>query len=111
MANTPVCPPDPIPNEFQDDVSLLDADVRALFGALCLPYHCQAAFAQGGFRTIADLADRWPSKAEARQSSPKDLGFQDGQNGHTATSSLLASIRMGQAVDQAAERVKQKQQL
>eukprot|EP00971_Amphidinium_carterae_P226410 4491014-Amphidinium_carterae.1 len=110
-AAVPVCPPDPIPSEFQNDIALLDADLRAMFGALSSPYHCQATFAQGGFKTVADLADRWPSKTEARTSAPEDLGFKVGQNNHTAVTSLLVSVRIGQAIDQALERVKQKQTL
>eukprot|EP00971_Amphidinium_carterae_P253751 5037472-Amphidinium_carterae.1 len=86
-------------------------DLRAMLGALSIPYHCQAAFAQGGLKTVADLADRWPSKADARDSAAKDLGFRDGENGHTALTSLLISVRIGQAVEQALERVKQRQQL
>eukprot|EP00971_Amphidinium_carterae_P051366 1011707-Amphidinium_carterae.1 len=111
MAASPVCPPDPIPEEFLNDVSLLDTDLRAMLGALSIPYHCQAEFAKGGFKTVADLADRWASKADARASAAKDLGFQDGENGHTALTSLLISVRIGQAVEQALERVKQRQQL
>eukprot|EP00971_Amphidinium_carterae_P003947 78411-Amphidinium_carterae.1 len=111
MATPPVCPPDPIPEDLVNDVSLLDTDLRAMLGALSIPYHCQAQFAKGGFKTVADFADRWASKVEAKASAPKDLGFEEGQNGHTALTSLLVSVRIGQAVDQALERVKQRQQL
>eukprot|EP00971_Amphidinium_carterae_P249515 4952570-Amphidinium_carterae.1 len=111
MAAVPVFPPDPIPTDLQDDISLLDFDLRAMLAALSIPYHCQAAFAKGGFKTIADLADRWASKEEARKSAPADLGFREGQNGHTASTSLLVSVRLGQATVQTQDRVKQKQQL
>eukprot|EP00971_Amphidinium_carterae_P025962 512067-Amphidinium_carterae.1 len=68
-ASPPVSPPDPIPKEFLKDVSMLDADLRAMLGALSIPYHCQAKFAQGGFKTAADFADRRASKAEAKSSA------------------------------------------
>eukprot|EP00971_Amphidinium_carterae_P091450 1810554-Amphidinium_carterae.1 len=72
MAN-PICPPAAIPDQFQTAVSLLDTDLQALFGSLSVPYHAQCAFAEAGFRTLADLADRWPSKAVARERAPTDL--------------------------------------
>eukprot|EP00971_Amphidinium_carterae_P332102 6466085-Amphidinium_carterae.1 len=107
----PICPPNPIPTELETDVGKLDSDLRALFGSLSIPFHVQAAFARSGFSTIADLADRWPSKSDARKSGPDDLGFKDGSNGHTAATSLVTAVRLGQAIETAQERVKQRQQL
>eukprot|EP00971_Amphidinium_carterae_P128169 2538851-Amphidinium_carterae.1 len=108
---TPVCPPDPIPEDLESDVGKLDTDLRALFGSLSIPYHVQAAFAQSGFSTVADLADRWANKSEARSQGPADLGFKAGSNNHTAASSLVTAVRLGQAIEAAQERVKHRQQL
>eukprot|EP00971_Amphidinium_carterae_P231516 4594843-Amphidinium_carterae.1 len=72
MAN-PICPPTTIPERFQASIALLDTELPALFGSLSIPYHAQCLFAKAGFRTLADLADRWPSKAVAREKAPADL--------------------------------------
>eukprot|EP00971_Amphidinium_carterae_P199882 3967251-Amphidinium_carterae.1 len=80
MAN-PICPPTTIPEQFQAAIALLDTDLQALFGSLSIPYHAQCSFAEAGFRTLADLAGRWPSKAVARDKAPADLQFRPGDVG------------------------------
>eukprot|EP00971_Amphidinium_carterae_P263829 5234385-Amphidinium_carterae.1 len=60
---------------------------------------------------MADLADRWTDKAEARKSGPSDLGFAVGSNGHTEATSLHTAVRLGQAIVAAQERGKQRQEL
>eukprot|EP00971_Amphidinium_carterae_P048076 946584-Amphidinium_carterae.1 len=103
MAN-PICPPTAIPECFQASIGLLDTDLQALFGSLSIPYHAQCSFAEAGFRTLADLADRWPSKTVAREKAPVDLQFRPGDNGHTDSTSLLTNVRLGQAIEHAQSR-------
>ena len=42
----------------------------------------------GSYVTVEDLADRWNTPAAARENGPRDLGFQDGENGFNARASF-----------------------
>ena len=65
------------------------------------PYYIQAALADDGFTTMADIAMRWPSPAKAREDSAKDYKFEDGTAGYTKTTSLRTAIRVQQLVEAA----------
>ena len=93
--------PDPCPVAYVASIAMLQEDVKNLMQNQQVPYFVMAQFAKEGFSSMADLADRWTDKAEARQNAAKDLGFEDTQNGYDAKSSLRASIRLGQAVEAA----------
>jgi hypothetical protein len=66
-----------------------------------IPYYIQAALADEGFLTMADIAMRWPSPSKVREEAPKDYKFEDGSAGYTKASSLRTAIRLQQLVEAA----------
>ena len=63
MAAAPAKPPEEVPAEIKEDVAKLQKP--------------------------EDLADRWNTPAAARDNGPRDLGFQDGENGFNAQTSAF----------------------
>eukprot|EP00974_Lingulodinium_polyedra_P048497 4657138-Lingulodinium_polyedra.AAC.1 len=57
---------------------------------------------------MLDLADRWTSKEDCRNKSPKDYRFQGGQNGWDEATSLRAAIYLAQATEHAKHLAKQR---
>ena len=99
--------PDAIPATYAGDVATLNPDTHILLNAHRVPYSVQAAMAKEGYTTIADIADRWLTKAACRSDSPKDYNFNAGENGFDEKTSLRTAIRLSQAVEAAQGRTLQ----
>ena len=83
-----------VPAEIKEDVAKLQ--VRVI----------QAALGASGYVTVEDLVDRWNTPAAARDNGPRDLAFQDGENGFNAQTSAFTAMRLLQAVRVAANLVR-----
>ena len=68
-------PPDAIPEQYKDQVDLLHQQVLTIFQSKEIPYFIMARMAADGYRSVEDLADRWPTITEARNNAPADLQF------------------------------------
>ena len=62
-----------------------------------VPYFIQSALAKGDYLSVEDLDDRWDTPELARQTGPKELKFDIGENGYTEASSKLAAMKLYQA--------------
>ena len=101
---TLIAAPDPIPSSEAPRINKLQSDAHLCMNAFQVPYFIQGQLAEDGFVTLADLADRWPDKATARTSGPKDYGFLPNSNGYDDKSSLRTAVRLAQAVESAMHR-------
>ena len=74
--------PDPVPPQYENDISTLHKQVRTLMDLKQIPYMIQAALAAEEYRSIEDIADRWNSPDLTRSDGPKELGFEPNKNGY-----------------------------
>ena len=82
MAAAPAKPPEEVPAEIKEDVAKLQKPLAAILVGKEISWVIQAALGASGYVTVEDLADRW--NTPARDNGPRDLGFQDGENGFNA---------------------------
>ena len=101
MTDATTCPPAPCPAAYTADVGLWDIQPKQTFIDHSVPWFVIAAMAKEGYRTLADLADRYQDVATTRTQAPKEYRFEDGQNGFTEGTSTLAAIRLWHAVSAA----------
>ena len=69
-----------------------------------IPYFIMAKMAADGYRSVEDLADRWPTITEARNNSPADLQFRHTDRGGaliTQEKTNHLAMRISQCVRQA----------
>ena len=57
-----------------------------------IPWIVQAQLAREGYVSLEDLADRWDTPEIARRDAPRDLGFQNGENGFDQRPSTHSAI-------------------
>ena len=94
MAAAPAKPLEEVPAEFKEDVAKLQKPLAAILVGKGIFWATQAALTASGYVTVE--ADRWNTPAAARENGPRDLGFQDGENGfnaQTSASRRCASFR------------------
>ena len=84
----------------------LTTELQTILRNSKVPYFIWGKLAEIGYTDPCDFADRWDDKKEVKAKAPDDLSFKDGQNGFDKESSLLASIRLGHAVEEAQLRMK-----
>ena len=65
-------PPEAIPEQYKTFVGLLHQQVLTIFQAKEIPTSSWPR-AEDGYRSVEDLADRWPTITEARTNSARDL--------------------------------------
>ena len=106
MAAAPAKPPDKVPAAIKEDVAKLQKPLAAILVGKEIPWVIRAALGASGYVTVEDLADRWNTPAAARDNGPRDLGFQDGENGFNAQTSAFTAMRLLQAVRVAANLVR-----
>ena len=106
MAAAPAKPPEEVPAEFKEDVAKLQKPLAAILVGKEIPWAIQAALGASGYVTVEDLADRWNTPVAARDNGPRDLEFQDGENGFNAQTSAFTAMRLLQAVRVAANLVR-----
>lgn len=81
-----------IPENQKEHVAKLSKSFSVILTSKQIPWVVQGNLARQGYVTVEDLADRWGSPEQARANGPRDLEFQDGQNGFTvAISSFIYS--------------------
>ena len=102
MAAAPAKPPEEVPAEIKEDVAKLQQLMAAILVGKEIPWVIQAALGASGYVTVEDL---WNTPAAARDNGPRDLGFQDGENGFNAQTSAFTAMRLLQAVRVAANLV------
>ncbi len=94
-----VAHPDPVPDEYQEDLDKLDQELRDAFNSRGVPYYVQKEFSQDGdYTSLEDLADRWVSETISRDRSPEDCNFKPGIEGYDAKLSARTAMRIMQAV-------------
>ena len=91
MAAAPAKPAEEVPAEIKEDVAKLQKPLAAILVGKEIPWVIQATLGASGYVTVEDLADRWNTLAAARDNGPRDLGFQDGENGNNAQTGLQAA--------------------
>ena len=91
---------------IKEDVAKLQKPLAAILVGKEISWVIQAALGASGYVTVEDLADRWNTPAAARDNGPRDLGFQDGENGFNAQTSAFTAMRLLQAVRVAANLVR-----
>ena len=97
-------PPDVVPEQYKDQVDLLHQQVLTIFQFKEIPYFIMARMASDGYRSVEDLADRWPTITEARNNSPADLQFRHTDRGGaliTQEKTNHLAMRISQCVRQA----------
>ena len=97
-------PPDAVPEQYKDQVELLHQQVLTIFQSKEIPYFIMARMASDGYRSVEDLADRWPTITEARNNSPADLQFRHTDRGGaliTQEKTNHLAMRISQCVRQA----------
>jgi hypothetical protein len=97
-------PPDVVPEQYKDQVDLLHQQVLTIFQSKEIPYFIMARMASDGYRSVEDLADRWPTITEARNNSPADLQFRHTDRGGaliTQEKTNHLAMRISQCVRQA----------
>ena len=93
----PVKPPDLVPEALQDQIDPLKP-LELILVSKQIPWVVQARLAQDGYVTVEDLGDRWTPPEGANTQGPRDLQFEDGQNGFNANTSRFTAMRLLQAV-------------
>ena len=68
-------PPEAIPEQYKDSVGLLHQQVLTIFQAREISYFIMARMAEDGYRSVEDLADRWPTITEARNNAAAEVQF------------------------------------
>ena len=97
-------PPDVVPEQYKDHVDLLHQQVLTIFQSKEIPYFIMARMAADGYRSVEDLADRWPTITEARNNLPADLHFRHTDRGGALITQEKANhlaMRISQCVRQA----------
>ena len=96
-----MAPPEVCPSQYADGVHLWEFEPASFMVQYRVPWMIQATLAKEGYRSTADLADRWETLEEVRSKAPTEYGFAAETNGHTAQHSKLAAIRLSHAVEDA----------
>ena len=94
-------PPTPPTQEEQAAHQDLAKEVRTLLANFKVPYYIWGKLSADGYTSLRDIADRWRTKDEAREKAAADYEFTADKNHFDEKSSLRASIRLSQAVDDA----------
>ena len=97
----PGCPPAPPSATEVAAIATLDTDVQELLSEFRVAYSTQGALASAGWCTLQEVADRWTDKSDCRKSAAADLGFEEGTNGWVKNTTLLNSVRLAAAIDEA----------
>ena len=79
-------------------VAKLQKPLAAILVGKEIPWATHTALGASGYVTVEDLADRWNTPTAARENGPRNLGFQDGENGFNAQTSAFTAMRLLQAV-------------
>ena len=106
MAAAPAKPPEEVPAAMKDNVANLEKPLAAILVNKETSWIVQAALGASGYITVEDLADCWNTPAAARENGPRDLAFQDGENGFNTQTLTFTAMRLLQAVQVAAQLVR-----
>jgi len=89
----------------------LEKDVRDLLAEFMVRYSTWAAIDRKGFHSLAEFAERFTDKSDARTNGPTALGFSSTAEGWDADNTLVNAIRLGNAVEEAQARMKQRRDI
>ena len=90
--------PDPVPAEYEANLSNISKSARVLMDLKGLPYFVQHELAKAGYTQLEDLADRWDTPQEARTKGPTILKFKEGDNGYTKETEEFTAMKLYQVV-------------
>ena len=111
------CPPTPATDAQINAIAGLDGDVANLFRDFRVPWKVQALLCDLGYNMMSDVADRWPTKQQLRDTGARDLGLLTGdgdgvyQFGYTMETATRALVRLSGATEEARRRVVQRSAL
>ena len=111
------CPPTPATDGQLAAISDVEGDVANLFRDFYVPWKVQELLCTLGYTTMNDIAERWPTKEQLRDTGARDLGLLSGDGegvyefGYFKEAATRALVRLSGATEEARRKVQQRSAL